>query len=152
MALIHQNLYEESENENVDFDVFISQLFTDLELAFKPADTNITVKINSNNVLLDMQLALYLGLVLNELVTNSYKYAFVNRTDGFINLSITKLDKKIRVIYFDDGVGLDSNFDDAKAGFGFKLIRILTEQINATFQYDYQNKLATYIITIDEPT
>ena len=152
MALIHQNLYEESESEHVEFRHFIEQLFEALEFSFKSANTKVNVEINSNEVQLDMSTALFLGLILNELVTNSYKHAFKNRTEGKIGLNIFKADGKISVIYFDDGQGLTDGFDEEMKGFGFKLIRILTQQINAKLVYSKLNNLSTFTITIYEAT
>ena len=152
MALIHQNLYEESESEHVEFRHFIEQLFEALEFSFKSVNTEVNVKINSNEVQLDMSTALFLGLILNELVTNSYKHAFKNRTEGKIGLNIFKADGKISVIYFDDGQGLTDGFDEEMKGFGFKLIRILTQQINAKLVYSKLNNLSTFTITIYEAT
>lgn len=150
MALIHQNLYEEGGKETVEFHQFIEQLFEALKLSFNPVDTEVNVEIQSNQVSLDISLALFLGLVLNELVTNSYKYAFKNKTKGKISLNLLHEHGKFIVTYYDDGIGLPNGFNETTEGFGFKLIRILTQQINAKLDYTYTNHLSTFTIIIDD--
>ena len=150
MALIHQNLYEEGGKETVEFYQFIEQLFEALKLSFNPVDTEVEVNLQSNQVSLDISLALFLGLVLNELVTNSYKYAFKNKAKGKINLNLVHENGKFVVTYYDDGIGLPKGFNETTEGFGFKLIRILTQQINAKLDYTYINHLSTFTIIIDD--
>jgi two-component sensor histidine kinase len=150
MALIHQNLYEEGGKETVEFYQFIEQLFEALKLSFNPVNTEVEVNLQSNQVSLDISLALFLGLVLNELVTNSYKYAFKNKTTGKISLNLAHENGKFVVTYYDDGIGLPNGFNETTEGFGFKLIRILTQQINAKLDYTYINHLATFTIIIDD--
>ena len=150
MALIHQNLYEEGGKETVEFYQFIEQLFEALKLSFNPVDTEVEVNLQSNQVSLDISLALFLGLVLNELVTNSYKYAFKNKAKGKISLNLVHENGKFVVTYYDDGIGLPNGFNETTEGFGFKLIRILTRQINAKLDYTYINHLSTFTIIIDD--
>lgn len=149
MALIHQNLYEDAENEQVDFYPYIEQLFTSLELSYKKEDKNIEVEIKKNNVKLDISTAIFLGLVLNELATNSYKYAFMNQDSGKISLILNQLGNKLEIIYGDNGCGLPNGFNQNTSGFGLKLIGILVEQINGKLEYNFDNNLSTFKISID---
>jgi two-component sensor histidine kinase len=149
MALIHENLYEDAENEQVDFYPYLEKLFESLESSYKTENKNIEVDIEKNNVKLDISIAIFLGLVLNELATNSYKYAFVNQDSGKISLTLNKLGDKLEIIYNDNGCGLPDGFNTNSTGFGFKLIRILVEQINGKLEYNYDNNLSTFKITID---
>jgi two-component sensor histidine kinase len=149
MAYVHQNLYEEAENEQVDFYTYIEQLFAFLELSYKKENKLIEVEIERNEVKLDISMAIFIGLVLNELATNSYKYAFEKQQSGKISLSINKLNKKLEIIYSDNGCGLPIGFNENTAGFGFKLIRILVDQINGKLDYSYANHAATFKISID---
>jgi len=135
MALIHQSLYEENENEKIEFLHFLKQLFNELELSSKPTDKEIEIEYKGMNVELDMSTALFLGLILNELATNSYKYAFKESTMGKIGVELQKATNKLTVIYYDSGSGLSFDYEEGRGGFGFKLMRILTQQINATITY-----------------
>ena len=125
----------ESENEKIEFLHFLKQLFNELELSSKPADKEIDIEYKGMNLELDMSTALFLGLILNELATNSYKYAFKEKQIGTIGVELQKKTKQLTVIYYDTGAGLSFDYEDQKGGFGFKLMRILTEQINAVISY-----------------
>lgn len=148
MALIHQNLINEIESDKVDFYQFIEQLFESLNSSLKNNSKNIKVSIKKSNVILDVATANYLGLVLNEMVTNSYKYAFENQRDGEISLKMEEIENLFIVTYSDNGSGLPNGFDDYTTGFGFKIIRILSKQMKAQIAYTYNNNLSTFVIKL----
>ncbi|MBK7669410.1 MAG: sensor histidine kinase [Sphingobacteriaceae bacterium] len=73
-----------------------------------------------------------IGLILNEILSNSYKYAFKDKKIGLINIELTQVKKELKLIVYDNGVGLDKNFDIKKQGsLGMQLIHMLSEQIEA---------------------
>ena len=86
MALIHESLYQNDDIENVDICQYINKLIAHTQ----NIDTNIKVTINVAVDKIDFSLdtALPLGLIINELITNSYKHAFPKDTKGMINISI----------------------------------------------------------------
>ncbi len=149
MALIHQNLYQESENEKVEFQHFITQLFEALDLSLKPSNLDVELEIDIDSVSLDMSKALFFGLIINELVTNSYKYAFKNKNNGIIKFRLSIVNNKIVAQYSDNGIGLPKPFEEIKDGFGFRLIRILIDQINGELNYAFINNLSIFTITVD---
>lgn len=149
MALIHQSLYENSESDQVDLTQFIDNLFASLKSTFKSADCKIEIKANIQNIDIKLSKGIYLGLILNELATNSYKYAFQNQKEGFINLMINKAANKIEIIYQDSGIGIE-NFDQQKQGFGLKLIDIMMQQLNAKIDYTSKNGLSQFKFSIDD--
>lgn len=149
MALIHQSLYEENENEKVEFKHFLQQLFNELELSIKPPDKDIEIIFKGLEINLDISTALFLGLILNELATNSFKYAFKDRDSGSIEIELISKNKELLVHYSDSGIGLKNGFELSKGGFGFKLLSILTQQINA--KLTYQKTDIASIFTIEIP-
>lgn len=150
MALIHQNLYEGSETGKVEFEYFLKQLFNELELSFRPVDKEVETIIKVADREVDMSIALFLGLILNELATNSFKYAFNSQTSGNIIVELIEKEGQLLVVYSDNGAGLKNGFDLSGGGFGFGLISILTQQINATITYSYINSLSTFTIEIPD--
>ncbi len=148
MALIHQNLYEDNENERVGFQHFLNQLFHELELSIKPADKKIEIIFKGMETDLDMSVGLFLGLIINELATNSYKYAFNNIQNGKIEVELKTSGNDLFIIYTDNGSGLPFGFDVSKGGFGFKLISILADQINATISYKKEQNISQFKIEI----
>jgi len=95
-----------------------------------------------------MSQALILGLIVNELATNSFKYAFNEKSSGEISISLQQVNQNLIVIYCDNGVGIKNGFDIQKGGFGFKLISILSQQINATITYEFQNGNSQFTIQV----
>lgn len=147
MALIHENLYQDLENDQVYFHHFTRQLFDSLVQTFQTSNTVVQIEIDDNDVTLDVSTAIFLGLILNELATNSFKYAFKDRSEGAIRVGISSNNAQYQVTYADNGVGLKSGIEDYDNGFGFRLIRILVEQMNADFSYKDENGWA--IFTLD---
>jgi two-component sensor histidine kinase/streptogramin lyase len=144
MALVHQNLYDVDNVTEVDFKSFMRELFVELQKLFDLGDS-VEMDIESEDIKLDMKLSVFLGLILNELITNSFKYAFANATTGKISLKINQKENSIDVAYGDSGNGLQDGFDTKTSqGFGFRIINILVNQIDATMTY----KAKTFLLTI----
>ncbi|MEQ8414045.1 MAG: histidine kinase dimerization/phosphoacceptor domain -containing protein [Imperialibacter sp.] len=136
MALVHQNLYDVDNITEVDFGTFTEELFLELKTLFDIRD-NVTINVESDDIRLDMKLSVFLGLILNELITNSFKYAFTNSKSGSISVKINQSENSIGVAYGDSGSGLQDGFDTRTSpGFGFRIINILVSQIDATMTYE----------------
>lgn len=150
MALIHQNLYEEGESDKVNFNKFIDQLFVSISQSYFTKNKNIEIEHVKNDITLNVSLAIPLGIILNELVTNSFKYAFSNVENGKINLNIAQKNNGLLISYYDNGKGLTKGFDTEFSGFGFKLIKILTKQINGLLDYQYIDNKSLFTITIND--
>ena len=148
MALIHQSLYNVNDSSEIDFDMYLVQLFNDLKKMFDIENNKIDLKINSNNVKLEIRNSIFLGLIVNEFITNSFKYAFHKIEIGQINIELSKEGEVYKLTYFDNGPGISENFDSQKShGFGFKLINILVSQMNAKLSYE-KDKFGTFKILI----
>ncbi len=126
MALIHQNLYDGGESDKVNFNKFIEQLFDYISQSYASKNKAIKIELIKSECIINVSLAIPLGIILNELVTNSFKYAFKNKKSGKINLTIVQKNNTMTISYYDDGIGLEKEFDKEFEGFGFKLIKILT--------------------------
>tara|TARA_R110002072_G_scaffold251518_2_gene410390 strand:- start:11570 stop:13306 length:1737 start_codon:yes stop_codon:yes gene_type:complete len=134
MALVHQNLYNVEDVTEVNLDKFISELVSDSARIFNQEDFHL--KVNNNNVSYNMGRTIFIGLILNELITNSFKYAFSIEKDNSINITIDKNDSINTISYQDSGEGLNVQFDEEKkGGFGFRLIKIMLNQIEAKIEY-----------------
>lgn len=132
IALMHQNPYINSTGNQVDFKVYLN----DLVASQKIVQSNIDCKINSENLILDLDTAVPLGLIISELMTNSVKHAFNDTALPKIEISIEKIDKKYTLVYKDNGVGLPNDFKLNKQGsLGMEIINALTEQIEAKIFY-----------------
>ncbi len=150
MALVHENLYQDLEYDQVKFYDFTRQLFDSLIQTFHVPTAQVHYTIERNEITLDVSTAIFLGLILNELATNSFKYAFNNQNQGIIKVGITKVEDQIVVVYSDNGIGLSRPFHEQQNGFGFKLIRILIEQVNAEFTYDKENEWSVFTLKMNK--
>jgi len=96
---------------------------------------------------LDIDSAVPLGLIMNELLSNSFKYAFNDEVTGEINLDIAAVaEGKYELVYSDNGPGLPANFDVSRAStLGIQLINDLSRQIGGHVKYEYKDG-ATFTI------
>ena len=83
--------------------------------------------------------AVPIALIVNELITNSFKYAFLDKKTGSIYVKLTNIEDEINLCIYDTGPGLPTNFDLKNASsLGFKLLNIFTKQLKGSFEY-YNN-------------
>jgi len=150
MSLIHEKLYQYENLSKINMQEYIQQLSEFLTQTYR-LDKNIKINIDAADINLDIDTALPLGLITNELLSNSLKYAFVNQDEGEINISFSQLESgAFKLLVTDSGVGLDENLDiDATKSLGLKLVRTLTRQINGELRITHQPG-ATFEIAFNE--
>ena len=129
MALIHAQLYEGSDLSEINMKGFVNRLLVQLLQSYPSPDTKITPIVSVADYPFPISLAVPVGLILNELLSNALKHAFVGRKEGTIEVSLTASEEgKINLIVSDDGVGLPPGFDiNATGTLGLRLVKILTE-------------------------
>ena len=129
MALVHEKLYQSKDLTNVDFKEYIKSLVSFL-FRFHEIDTNkIAPRIEVEDVSLSIETAIPCGLLINELVTNSMKYAFPGDRKGELRISLRAIgEDDLDLIVSDDGIGIPEGLDfRTTESFGMDLIRILGE-------------------------
>jgi len=127
MSSIHQRLYQEKDIARIELKSYLTDMANDLKLIFeneKAIQVNIETALNE----IDLKTVVPLGLLLNELISNSYKYAFTNQEKGLINIRINESVKNFSLHYHDNGKWKEPSKNTS--GFGLDLIAILTEQLN----------------------
>ncbi|MCG1034877.1 sensor histidine kinase [Polaribacter sargassicola] len=139
MALIHQKLYQ-NETGLVDFDEYIHLLVKELSALFK-SDNKIDTSIKSENMNFDVDTAIPLGLIINEIITNSYKYAFTKGKENTLSISINKEnDDNFKLIIEDNGPGLSDDIDIKKTkSLGLRLITRLVKQLHGKLKLTNDN-------------
>ena len=143
MALVHQNLYDVDDTVDINFSSFIKELFVELHTLFE-TNKAVGIQIETGNIKMDMKSSIFIGLILNELITNSFKYAFDNIEKPIIYVQVTESESWTYLEYWDNGLGLEEGFDITKTkGFGFKIMNILVQQTDATLEYIGQKFLLT---------
>ncbi len=134
MALIHQQLYEQKSYEQIEAVSYLKNLCDLMRRSYTGATSHISIDIHSDNgqVYLMMDQALPFGLLVNELVTNAIKHAFIGRESGTIEISLIQDEKMTEVMVRDDGIGLPENVElSTTRSLGFQLIPGLAEQLEA---------------------
>lgn len=132
MALIHEKLYKGDDLAHIDLTQYLKELFAELVQLNNVSDRIRYHTRIDQGLTLDLDTMVPLGLVLNELITNSFKHAFHGRDGGTIDLSINRVsDTEFDLIYTDDGTGMpqDKLAHDG-ATLGMSLIDSLVEQLN----------------------
>ncbi|QNM85430.1 sensor histidine kinase [Polaribacter pectinis] len=134
MALIHQKLYQ-NESGLVDFDEYIKLLIKELSSLYA-SENKINTSISSEGMMFDVDTAIPLGLIINEIITNSYKYAFRNNKENNLSISINKeKSNDYKLTIEDNGPGLSDNFDVKKAkSLGLRLINRLVKQLHGSLK------------------
>lgn len=143
MAIVHELLYENHNFSSIDPGKYIKQLITHISSNLSARDKNITTTVESGDMQLDMNIAIPCALLINELLTNAYKYAFEGRDKGEITIKIYRDDNTNIIEVIDDGIGIPDAYIDGQGeeGLGMSLVRILTSQLRGHLSID--NKKGT---------
>jgi two-component system, sensor histidine kinase PdtaS len=145
MALIHQKLYQNEDISSISFLDYTQDLLDYLFNTYHNTQKNIRYHIEPFDLKLDVDTAVPLGLIMNELISNSLKYAFNNVQEGIINVAMKPLGQqgRLRLEVSDNGQGLPENFDHEKSGsMGLRLVRSLSRQLQAELTISNNNGLA----------
>ena len=132
-SLLHQQLYLNDNIETLDLQPFIESMIAKLRFSYNmEEDSKLTTHLTVGDTALNVEIALSVGLILNELMTNSFKYA----TPSVLPLEISIEILKNRFHYADNGNTIPVNFDfDKKQGFGIQLITYFAQQIKGKFKF-----------------
>ena len=139
MALIHQKLYQNDDLSVIEMQGYIESLINSVQSVYKKGGHNINVTIDAEGVELDIDRAIPFGLMLNELVSNSFKYAFPNDEDnGNIYIHIRKnVGQDGYFEYSDNGIGLPEDSEEkANSSMGIRLMNRLANQLQTTLNND----------------
>jgi two-component sensor histidine kinase len=137
MSLIHQKLYQSEDIAHIAMDSYLKGLSADLFSSYGVDSTRISLSVRVDPVHLGLDMAIPIGLIANELVTNSIKYAFPydsSRPSGSIFVHFLGVDKgNVELTVSDDGIGLPDDFYlDEATSLGLKLVHSLVEQLRGT--------------------
>jgi len=159
MALIHEELYKGGELDTLDLSSYLEKLTENLFQTYQLGNTEISLKTDfGENLFFDMDNAMPLGIIVNELVTNSLKHAFTRRDKGEISIKLCRensgecrndieesKNEKYKGTSFiltvsDNGVGIPENIDfENLDSLGFQLIFSLVEQLDGEIELKRNN-------------
>lgn len=148
MSLIHKKLQNTTRLDRVDLREYIQDLVSNISNTLQPLDKTITCHSSIEKLYLDISSATDIGLIVNELVTNAYKYAFIGLKEGDIRVIIHKAKQDFyELIVKDDGQGLPKDFElENVTTLGLSLTQGLAEGMNGNVKV-HTSPGSTFIIS-----
>jgi two-component sensor histidine kinase len=134
MSLIHQMLYNKSNMSSINLSEYLAVLLSQIEKSYTPVTCNISAILKCDAITIDLDTAIPLGLIVNELVTNAYKHAFKNANEGTIEVVFNKTEENYHLIVKDNGSGFDAQ-NAKNQSLGMELIQMLAEQLNGSLKF-----------------
>lgn len=147
MAFIHQNLYQGNVVNSVNMNEYIKMLSNHLFQTYNIRTDKIRLHTRIEDLNLHTDTAIPLGMILNELISNALKYAFINRDGGDIQVDMKRSDNELLLQVRDNGVGLPTGFDpNLTTTFGYEIIRAFSQKLKARMNVDGSNGTDVQII------
>lgn len=136
MALIHEHLYQSDNLDRIPLSSYVQSLSSIILSAFSGQRVRLSVHLEPIDV--SIETALPIGLILNELLTNAFKYAFPDGKDGMIEITLKKGETDHCILSVsDNGIGLPGNFAfDSDKSIGMYIVRLLAEQLDGHVEID----------------
>jgi two-component sensor histidine kinase len=146
MAMIHEKLYQADNQINIFIDTYLRDLVIYLLKSYSSIGKTVIHEVKTNGITLPFTTAVPCGLIVNELISNSLKYAFPEKTTGKININIEQIADEYILSYNDDGVGLPEHFTiESSDSLGILIVKTLVEQLKGTLEIS-NNKGTNFII------
>lgn len=146
MMTLYDKLYRSRNSAEIDISEYLPDLLGEIISIF-PEGHLVSKTIQLEKISVTAGMISTLGIILNELVTNSMKYAFKNFANGEISLEIHQSENQITCIYSDNGIGIPESVNlESSTGFGLELLRILVKQLKGTIHLE-RNRGTKYTIS-----
>jgi PAS domain S-box-containing protein len=144
MAMIHEKLYQTKALSKLDVHSYITELVNNLLRSYLHNNSQISLNLDIEHIELDVDSGIKLGLIINELVSNSLKYAFPDGFKGektiFIVLKKDVSISKIKLVVSDTGIGMKEGFELENAeSLGLQLVDTFTQQLDGEFRFFNKN-------------
>lgn len=137
MAMIHQMLYENEDLSRINLDDYLQNLWQSVSQSFGELSPNIEVEQTRSNLVVEVDTAVPVGLIANELFYNCFKYAFDGKKAGKVKMGLSPdTDDNYRFDVIDNGNGLPPDFDERKKkSLGMRLVDMLSRQLDGSVEY-----------------
>jgi PAS domain S-box-containing protein len=139
IALVHELLYKSDDFSKVNIPNYLKDLARVISNSLERKSVSVEIDFNLDQVELKITQAIPCGLILNEVLTNSYKHAFTGRAEGKILVSFKNADTGMIYKITDDGIGLPKPKENEKASLGMTLVKTLGKQLNAETTISSEN-------------
>jgi two-component system, sensor histidine kinase PdtaS len=142
IALTHQMLYQKGTVNSVVLCEYMQTLISQINKSYENENIKVNYTCNNQEFIINIDTAIPLGLLVNEIMTNSFKHAFKKTNKGVIDIFNMISGNQVSLVIKDNGSGLPQNFNDMfnkPTSLGFELIAILIQQIDASMQIENDN-------------
>jgi PAS domain S-box-containing protein len=134
MMMLYDKLYRSADYESLNVRTFLPPLIDEI-VRVLPCRSTIRTLVDIDDCILGAKTLSRLGIIVNEMMTNSAKYAFVGKGTGLVRVTLSKTGTGASLVYTDDGVGLPENFSlENNAGFGMRLIHMMVEELGGRLE------------------
>lgn len=149
IALIHDKLYKTDSLSDIKLDVYLKDLIESVHNTFTELNNRVSLQFEMDSIEIDSKSVIYCGLLVNELVVNSFKHAFKHRDDGELTVKLKKDGKNIILTVSDNGPGLPEKFNpENQDGLGSMLINTFAAHLEAEMTVsEPQGSGATFTFT-----
>jgi two-component system, chemotaxis family, CheB/CheR fusion protein len=148
MMVLYDKLYRSENYGELSVKEYLPALIAEIVGAF-PIAVPVVTDIQVDDFTLSAKILSNIGIIMNELVANSMKYAFGSTERGLIHISAAVDGSKVRFVYADDGAGLPHTVDfEHSTGFGLQLVQLLVRQIGGTIRIDREEG-TRYVIELE---
>ncbi len=138
MALIHDSLYRSEKLSEIDFAKYTKELINEIHYSYPVLANSVKINRSISNITLNVNNAIPCGLILNELLTNCFKHAFIGREKGNIDIHFSEENDIVKLKVKDDGVGLKENYNKSDS-LGMVVINSLCDQLDAKCTFQVEN-------------
>lgn len=142
MALVHDQLHQVEYITSFRFDQYLNRLVNDISSSFNDPNREIKLELDTHPVNLSIDQAIPCGILLNEMITNTYKHAFSNRTDGLLQVSLhmNSDNDEVCISVKDNGDGMKPEVfeNENHSSLGIRIMRNLIRQLNAEYRIENQ--------------
>jgi PAS domain S-box-containing protein len=141
MSAVHESLYSSENLSEIELKSYVAKISGILIQTYSTNPRNVKLNTDSEEIKIGIKQASPIGLIINELISNSLKYAFPNERKGKIDVSMKKIDNELELILKDDGVGMPDDLDWKNSStLGLKLVRTLVEnQLDGSIDMENNN-------------
>jgi PAS domain S-box-containing protein len=150
MSFIHETLYRTSDFTSIEFTDYIDTLTRNLVQSYMITSSGVKLETDFDEIYLSLDQAIPCGLIVNELVSNALKYAFVNVKHPKLTIRVKEIEGKIELLVRDNGVGLPADFKYQDSdSLGIQLVYTLSEQLDAELEVTSKGG-TSFLITFDK--
>ena len=149
MAMIHEMLYSTHSFSKIDLKIYLNELVSNIAKNFKPEYLNLEIDIHGTSQLIEIDKAIPIALLANEITVNSMKYAFPNQLQGKFTVTINiNESNELEIKFSDNGIGItNKDFTKSSSSIGYMLINTFIDQLEGSLQF-CSNQGAHFFVSI----